>query len=376
MKSFSKLVATATATAFLMAAGATVAEERVTISSWTSPKHPTSKGHQSYADLTEAAFPDAFDFKVFNGGALLGAKPTLSGLRDGVAQMGILALTYFKAELPYAQMVADMALMGDNQYVMTGATSEFVMLNCAPCLEEFSKNGIVMLGGLSTAPYVLISKEPIVTIEDMQGVKLRTGGSAWDRWAVTVGATPVGVPTSEMHDALGHGVVNAAVQPVGALKSHSLIDVAKHLTTLPLGTYHSAGNFFVGKSFWDGLSDEQKTQLMANIPLASALTEKGYGDVDEEVLVEAAGLGLTVHEPSPELLANITAFRTADLADIAKIASEKHGIDNPAPLLETYVALIEKWNGLVEPIGNDTDAFAALLEQEIYSKIDFTKYPN
>ncbi|MBV1897597.1 MAG: C4-dicarboxylate TRAP transporter substrate-binding protein [Rhodobacteraceae bacterium] len=376
MKSFSKLVATATATAFLMAAGATVAEERVTISSWTSPKHPTSKGHQSYADLTEAAFPDAFDFKVFNGGALLGAKPTLSGLRDGVAQMGILALTYFKAELPYAQMVADMALMGDNQYVMTGATSEFVMLNCAPCLEEFSKNGIVMLGGLSTAPYVLISKEPIVTIEDMQGVKLRTGGSAWDRWAVTVGATPVGVPTSEMHDALGHGVVNAAVQPVGALKSHSLIDVAKHLTTLPLGTYHSAGNFFVGKSFWDGLSDEQKTQLMANIPLASALTEKGYGDVDEEVLIEAAGLGLTVHEPSPELLANITAFRTADLADIAKIASEKHGIDNPAPLLETYVALIEKWNGLVEPIGNDTDAFAALLEQEIYSKIDFTKYPN
>lgn len=376
MKSFSKLAATAAATAFLMAAGATVAEERVTISSWTSPKHPTSKGHQFYADLTEEAFPDAFDFKVFNGGALLGAKPTLSGLRDGVAQMGILALTYFKAELPYAQMVADMALMGDNQYVMTGATSEFVMLNCAPCREEFSKNGIVMLGGLSTAPYVLISKEPIVTIEDMQGVKLRTGGSAWDRWAVTVGATPVGVPTSEMHDALGHGVVNAAVQPVGALKSHSLIDVAKHLTTLPLGTYHSAGNFFVGKTFWEGLSDEQKTQFMANIPLASAMTEKGYGDVDEEVLIEAAGLGLTVHEPSPELLANITAFRTADLADIAKIAKEKHGIDDPAPLLETYVALIEKWDALVKPIGNDTDAFAALLEQEIYSKIDFTKYPN
>ena len=376
MKSFSKLVATATATAFLMAAGATVAEERVTISSWTSPKHPTSKGHQYYADLTEAAFPDAFEFKVFNGGALLGAKPTLSGLRDGVAQMGILALTYFKAELPYAQMVADMALLGDNQYVMTGATSEFVMLNCAPCREEFSKNGVVMLGGLSTAPYVLISKEPIVTVEDMQGVKLRTGGSAWDRWAVTVGATPVGVPTSEMHDALGHGVVDAAVQPIGALKSHSLIDVAKHLTTLPLGTYHSAGNFFVGKSFWNGLSAEQKTQFLANIPLASAMTEQGYGDVDEAVLKEAAGLGLTMHEPSAELLANITTFRKADLADIVKIAKEKHGIENPGPLLDTYSALIEKWAALVAPINGDTKAFAALLEKEIYTKVDFTKYPN
>lgn len=376
MNSFSKLVATAAATAFLMAASATVAEERVTISSWTSPKHPTSKGHQIYADLTEAEFPDAFEFKVFNGGALLGAKPTMSGLRDGVAQMGILALTYFKAELPHAQMIADMALLGDNQYVMNGATTEFVMLNCAPCRAEFSKNGIVMLGGLSTAPYVLISKEPIVTIEDMKGVKLRTGGSAWDRWAVSVGATPVGVPSSEMHDALGHGVVDAAVQPIGALKSHSLIDVAKHLTTLPLGTYHSAGNFFVGKGFWEGLSTEQKSQFLANIPLASALTEKGYGDVDEEVLKEAAGLGLTVHEPSAELLANITAFRTMDLADIAKIAKEKHGIENPGPLLDTYVALIEKWAALVEPINGDADAYAALLEQEIYSKIDVATYPN
>lgn len=376
MKTLSKLVAAATATAFLAAAGAAMAEQRVTISSWTSPKHPTSKGHQQYADLTEAQFPDAFDFKVFNGGALLGAKPTLSGLRDGVAQMGILALTYFKAEMPYAQMVADMALLGDNQYVMTGATSEFIMLNCAPCRAEFSRNGIVMLGGLSTAPYVLISKDPIVTVEDMRGIKLRTGGSAWDRWAVTVGATPVGVPSSEMHDALGHGVVDAAVQPIGALKSHSLIDVAKHLTTLPLGTYHSAGNFIVGKSFWEGLSAEQKSQFMANIPLASAMTEQGYGDVDEAVLKEASGLGLTMHEPSAELLANITAFRKADLADIVRIAKEKHGIENPAPLLDTYSALIEKWAALVAPISGDTKAYAALLEKEIYSKLDLAKYPN
>jgi len=376
MNSFSKLVATATATAFLVAAGAAVAEDRVTISSWTSPKHPTSKGHQYYADLTEAQFPDAFDFKVFNSGALLAAKPTMSGLRDGVANIGILALTYFKAELPYAQMVADLALLGQNEYVMAAATTEFVMLECAPCRAEFDANGVVMLGGLSTAPYVLLSKEPIVTLEDMDGIKLRTGGSAWDRWAVTVGTTPVGVPSSEMHDALSHGVVDAAVQPIGALKSHSLIDVSKHLTTLPLGTYHSAGNFFAGKGFWGGLSAEQRTQIVANIPQAMAKTEFFYADVDREVLIEAADLGLTMHEPSPELLANITAFRTTDLIEIAKIAQEKHGIENPEPLLEAYIALIDKWTGLIAPMNGDLDIYAGLLEQEIYSKIDFTTYPN
>ena len=77
-----------------------LAEKRVTISNWTSPNHATSRGHAAFADMTEAEFPDAFDFKLFAGGALLGPKPTLSGLRDGVADVGLLALTYFRSEMP------------------------------------------------------------------------------------------------------------------------------------------------------------------------------------------------------------------------------------------------------------------------------------
>ncbi|WP_456386055.1 C4-dicarboxylate TRAP transporter substrate-binding protein [Profundibacter sp.] len=376
MKKLTKLVATAAATAFLAAAGAAVAEQRVTITSWTSPKHPTSKAHQDFADLTEAQYPDAFDFKVFNGGALLGAKPTLSGLRDGVADIGILALTYFKAELPYAQMVADMALLGDDGYVMGGATTEFFMLACEPCKESFSKNGIVMLGGLSTAPYVLLSKEPITEISQLSGLTVRTAGSVWDRWAAEVDVKAVSVPSSEIYDALSHGVVEAAVQPVGALKSHSLIEVAKHMTTLPLGTYHSGGNYIAGLGFWNGLSPEQREQLAANLALGVARTVFYYADVDREVLEEAAGLGLTVHEPSAEMLEQITAFRKTDLEAIVEIAKEKHGIADAEALLATYSGLIEKWKGLVAPINGDVDAYAALLQQEIYSKIDFTKYPN
>ena len=87
-----------------------LAEKRVTVSNWTSPNHATSRGHAAFAEMTEAEFPDAFDFKVFAGGALLGPKPTLSGLRDGVADVGLLAFTYFRSEMPYAQLVADMAL--------------------------------------------------------------------------------------------------------------------------------------------------------------------------------------------------------------------------------------------------------------------------
>ena len=97
----------------VLAATPALAEKRVTISNWTSPNHATSRGHAAFAEMTESEFPDAFDFKLFAGGALLGPKPTLSGLRDGVADVGLLALTYFRSEMPYAQLVADLALLGE-----------------------------------------------------------------------------------------------------------------------------------------------------------------------------------------------------------------------------------------------------------------------
>jgi len=374
MTFYKTMVATAAA-AFLAASLPASAEDRVTLSTWTSPKHATSRAHIDYANMTEEQFPDAFDFKYFSGGALLGPKPTLSGLRDGVASLGLLAFTYFPAELPYAQLVADMALLGDNHFVMAAASTEFAMMNCEPCKAEFEDAGIVLLTGISTAPYVLLTSDPITSVEDMKGVKIRTAGSAWDRWATHVGASPVNVPSSEMYDALSHGIVTAAIQPIGALKGHSLLEVTKHLTKLPLGTYHSGSIFAASPAFWKGLSAEERSQIMANMPQAFAIAERNYYDDDQTVLVESSALGLTVHEPDPAFLADMVSFRTNDLEEVAKIAKTKHGIENPEPLIEKYLELVNKWTALVEPIGYDTDAFAKLLEQEIYSKIDFASYP-
>lgn len=372
-------ILTILATGVAISATPALAEKRVTVSSWTSPNHATSRGHAAFAEMTEAEFPEAFDFKLFAGGALLGAKPTLSGLRDGVADVGLLALTYFRSEMPYAQLVADLALLGEDHYAMLGATSEFVMLHCQPCKDEFAANGMVALSGISTAPYVLLTTKPIVEIADMKGVKIRTGGSVWDRWSVRLGAEPVNVPSSEMYDTMSHGVVTAAVQPIGALKGHSLIEVAKHLTKLPLGTYHTGSIFALSPKFWKSLSAEEREQFARNLPEAVAQTEVYYETDDLDVLKEAADLGLTIHEPSPEFLQDLVDFRTADLEEIARISREDGGIEEPEPLIATYRELIEKWHGLVKPlhpIRENPQPYADLLRQEIYSKIDLATYPN
>ncbi|WP_236630394.1 MULTISPECIES: hypothetical protein [unclassified Sulfitobacter] len=72
---------------------------------------------------------------------------------------------------------------------------------------------------------------------------------------------------------MSHSVVTAAVQPIGALKGHSLIEVAKHMMELPLGTYHSGSIFAAGPKFWSSLSPEQCAQIIKNVPEAVAQTE-------------------------------------------------------------------------------------------------------
>ena len=104
-----------------------------------------------------------------------------------------------------------------------------------------------------------------------------------------------------------------------------------------------------------------------------------YETDDLNVLAEAADLGLTIHEPSPEFLQDLVDFRTTDLSEIARISREERGIEDPEALIATYRELIEKWHGLVKPLNpirDNPQPYADLLRQEIYSKIDLTTYPN
>ena len=42
----------------------------------------------------------------------------------------------------------------------------------------------------------------------------------------------------------------------------------------------------------------------------------------------------------------------------------------PKTIIEKHLELLKKWEGLVDDIAGDADKFAAMLQSEIYSKID------
>lgn len=369
MNRLTGLAAAWAAVALLATAAPAVAETPITASLWVSPKHPVSVGGY---DPFVAALKESgeYDVKYFQGGALLGAKPTLPGVRDGIADVGMMAMTYFPAEFPNAQLVADMGLSTPSNLAAMMAVSEYNLLHCPECLQEYLDQNIVYTGTYSTSPYSIISKEPIRSTADLEGKKMRVPGSLWSRWAQSVGGIEVNVPSSEMYEGLDKGALDIAIQAPGALRSYSLWDTAKYLTPLNLGTYHSLSLLSFNRDTWRGLTDEQRRMMLDQAARAGLDATLQYSKADGEVLAQVGEHGVEVIEPPQEMRDAKQAFVDEDVEIIIHNAVDNHGIADAAAKVAKLQELIAKWDGIVQELGPDNrEALLERFRAEVYDKL-------
>lgn len=361
----------AVATALMISTGVAAAATTVTSNAGLSPKHPVNAAaYPAFIKSVEEKTKGSLTFKHYTSGALLELKATMSGLRDGIADIGILVFTYHPAELPTSQIVGDLSNLGKDTAVMAGAATEFYLLSCPACVKEQANQGIVLLSGYAVPPYVLISKPKITTLADIKGKKLRAGGGSFSLWAEHIGATVVNIPVNEMYDAFSVGVIEAGVQTEGGLRSYSFWDVAKNVTTLPLGTFSGATLFSAGTTFWKDRTDAERAAMLASAPLGLVAQIEAYDEDIDSVIAPAKEKGVAFHEPAADLLKATTDFDKASIANVKKSIAEKRGVQNADALIDTYVGLIDKWTKLIAPIRKDYPAIQAALQKEIYDKID------
>ncbi len=363
------------ATSMLASTAAMAQDVTIRASSWHPPKHPgVAQGYEPFMKYVKKHSDGTMDFKFWSGGALLGATDTLPGVENGIADIGVLALTYFPAEFPHAQLISDMAMMSNDAAAITGAVTELVVLHCAPCLKDFTDKGIIFTSTYSTTPYELISKDPITSVEDLRGKKFRSGGPLWDRWVQDVGGTAINVPASEMFESLDRGGVDVVIFSPSALQSFSLWDVAKNTLELPLGTYAAMSTFTINQAFWRGLTEDQRHVILDGVAVGTMGVTYGYMAQDQQAVDQAAEHGVTLSEPSADLIAQRDAFRVADLQKLAARAESNYGITNAADIIKTYTALVQKWEAISKAAGGDREKMIAAMRTEIFDKVDVSTF--
>lgn len=358
-----------------MLAAPAAAQTTIRASTWHPPAHPgTTGGFQPFMDHVKQASGGELDFQFWAGGSLLGAKDTLPGVENGIVDVGVLALTYFPAEFPHFQLIADMAMLSDKPPAIAAAVAELVMLDCAPCRKDFTDKGLVFTSTYSTTPYTLISKQKLTTPEDLKGLSYRSAGALWDRWVASVGGTSVNVSAAEMFETLDRGGVDVAVFSPAALKAYSLWDVAGFDVMLPLGTYAAMSLFTFNLGFWSDLSYDQRKVVLEGAAIGTMGVTYAYMQNDEEALAAAAEHGVEVVEPSAELTEQLAGFVEADLETLAQIARDRHGVAEPEPIIARYQELLEKWEAIYAETGGDQQAMTEALQREVYDKVDLASY--
>lgn len=360
--------------ALALAAGGAEAATELKASNWLPPKFPNSVGYKTFVEVAEKESKGTLKFKVFYGGALLGAKATLDGVRDGVADVGHIVYTYFPAEFRYGELINDLSMVGTDNDAASFALTELQMLHCAPCQEEQRKARVVYLGGYSTPPYVMHSKVDVNSPEALKGKKFRSGGPIWDRWAQFVGGVPVNLPSSDMYEALERGQLDIAIYAAGGIKTHGLGDVAKYVTLLPLGSFRSDSLFTFNRERWRSLSNDERLAIMKAAAAGIVVTNREYAEGDEEGLALARKKKIAVVEPSAEMTQLLDRFIEQDLARTVEHAKTEYGIAEPQPVIDSYKQLYDKYVKLLEPTGKDKDKMTAILWNEVFAKVDPATY--
>jgi TRAP-type transport system periplasmic protein len=100
---------------------------------------------------------------------------------------------------------------------------------------EYRDTKVLMLWNSDTAS--LMSKnKPLRTLEDLNGLKIRTPSAAQSAQLEALGATPIDMPVTQIYNNLDRGVIDATMIPMSAALDFKLIEVAKYFTVdAPLG---------------------------------------------------------------------------------------------------------------------------------------------
>ncbi|MBV7379996.1 TRAP transporter substrate-binding protein DctP [Maritimibacter dapengensis] len=327
------------------------------------PAHPANYMYQQFATFLDEETGGEMSANIV-GPEVVSLPQMKDALQTGLAAVGNSLPLYFAADFPETGVAGDLALAGRSPHAMGWAMTEFVV-NCAPCQEEYKAFGGVFLGSGSSDVYVLMTTKPVESIEDLQGMRLRSGGAPYSRWAENFGATPVNLPVGQTFEALSQGTIDGTMASIADMLSYRLVDVATNVLRVPLGTYHVTSNFTVAADSWADMSPEQREMFAKAANRGNPqLTDRWGYQMPEEANAAVAEAGITDMEPSEEFLAASNAFADQDVQ--SRIDAN--------PLAADFAALIEKWDGIVEEVGTDPEALAARAWDEIWANVDFSTY--
>jgi tripartite ATP-independent transporter DctP family solute receptor len=287
-----------------LAAGSAMAQD-VTLRVGTvyQPSHEISKATDEFARLVEEKSGGKIDVQVFYAEELGSEREMAEMTRAGGLEMVESGLPGTGSFVPQIEVMEAFYTYGDIEDLQR------VIAAIAPDLNKWMEpQGFHLVGAMYQGPRNLLSKKPIRTLADMQGLRLRIPqtplfvalGQAW-------GATPTAIAFSEAYTALENNVVDAVDGTFESMTSMGFSEVAKYETITRHNFYPQP--MVVNLNWWNGLTDEQRKIIEDSAKEAADFQLKLHQQSQDAALAKLKEQNVEIIEP-----ADLEAFRAPVLA--------------------------------------------------------------
>ncbi|MCZ4354042.1 C4-dicarboxylate TRAP transporter substrate-binding protein [Roseovarius aestuarii] len=253
-----------------------------------------SKVDQWFADEIEARTNGEVKIKIFWSEGLAKSAEALELLETGGLDMAAMSPGYFPAQLPL-HVAPNSIPMKMDTVDQANTLMKRLMAEVPAYAEEAEENGIKALFFHHLNPYLLVSREPITSVAQMEGKKMRTWGNDMPRMVQAAGGTPVTMMLPEIYEGLSRGVVDTAPFAVDLVVNYKIHEVAKHVSEITLWEGPSWG-VWISTGAWDKLTPEQRTvveEVSAEAMERDRVAVVTAGEEARKTLKEA---GVTFHE--------------------------------------------------------------------------------
>ena len=251
---------------FALVAGQTVAQEVTLKIHHLLP--PPATAHAKFilpwTQKVEAACPGKIKFQIFPSMQLGGTPPQLfDQAKDGVADITWTVLGYTAGKFP-ASEVFELPFMTKSAEGASRALWEYAAANK---LFDGEFKDVKMLALHTHDEGLIHSNKQIKVLADFKGLKLRGPTRLTTKMLASFGATPVGMPVTQVGEQLSKGVIDGAIVPweiVPATKIHELVKFHSETDPKARALYTATFGFQMNKAKYDSLPADAKKCIDAN----------------------------------------------------------------------------------------------------------------
>ena len=270
-------------------------------SHWPSSSSSYADSLERLAGILEERTEGRLTLQLHEAGALVPAEDIFDAVSRGVVQMGTISPAYIRDKVEVAGIASGLPFAFREPW-------EAAYFHRNLGLEEALREGAAEHGVYYSTdkvyPTEMVVTEPIETMEDFEGLKIRSSG-ALQEFLTAAGAAASYVSGPELYPALATGVMDGAHWGAAqGAASMGLYEVAKHHVLPPLNIAGTDA-FVINQDALDALSEEDREividaldeqfwfrtneyQYQERIALADAMAEQGVeiNELPEPVMAQ------------------------------------------------------------------------------------------